>query len=578
MKTNGGITAVIVGIDGYKDKPPLNCAVNDAVYLEETLKKVWQDREVNIQTLVWPSFNEEKSKSQREAWGIDLPRDASPVTRENILTKIRESAEAAKESHIFLFYFSGHGELNQHVPTLFTIEDSSTAEGIAKITIEEIQQAAANCRAGHKIMILDCCQTYSQKKKYAAAENHTRMHELANNWSILISSSPGEYSREDHYRGEDSDDYLQQGIFTASLVEGLRGEAAPDNDSVSLADLAYFVGKRVPLEYGERERIKVEKILAQNKGGKKGKKGAGWERPVTQNPVLLSAAVAMDGPLKIIMAPRIVPTAQRSRSSTPGPHFIKNWAKFLAAKWPLAFPYRWAFGLGAFFYSLAIVLTVLWHTPDVSNLDNTMMLYSGVLAAGSVLTWFLAISFAIAVNEARWHIGGYLTALFFMSWHCIVAFSFAWICGIESAVNQEPSRFIYLLTDLFFIFAGIMIFGTNTGQTVIALAELIRTDERREIRQAIRVFQQFKYKKLGVDLYNYLPAFAIRPDLYLLFWLIAMAIVGYNFYQVLPSAGAVTMRTWIFLTRNIVLMIMVSWLMFWYHSAFKFIQREIYKR
>ena len=37
----GGLSAVIVGIDGYKEMRPLDCAVNDAVYLSGTLKKVW---------------------------------------------------------------------------------------------------------------------------------------------------------------------------------------------------------------------------------------------------------------------------------------------------------------------------------------------------------------------------------------------------------------------------------------------------------------------------------------------------------------------------------------------------------
>ena len=52
-----GIIAVIVGIDGYNDLPALHCAVNDAVYLKETLRKVWKDRRVIIKTLIWPSLH-----------------------------------------------------------------------------------------------------------------------------------------------------------------------------------------------------------------------------------------------------------------------------------------------------------------------------------------------------------------------------------------------------------------------------------------------------------------------------------------------------------------------------------------
>ena len=105
-KEKEGLIAVIVGIDGYKRKP-LHCAVNDAVYLTETLQKVWKDRRINIKTLIWPSLNQEKTKSQRETWGIELPKDAGNVTRDAILSTVRKCVGTAGERDTFLFYFSG---------------------------------------------------------------------------------------------------------------------------------------------------------------------------------------------------------------------------------------------------------------------------------------------------------------------------------------------------------------------------------------------------------------------------------------------------------------------------------------
>lgn len=248
MKKNEGLIAVIVGIDGYKDSrfKPLQCAVNDAIYLTETLQKVWQCRDVNIKTLILPSLNEEQAKSQRETWGIELPQNASEVTGDGILSTVRECAGLADESDTFIFYFSGHGVVAEQEPALVTIGDGKTAEGIEHIKITDIQQAAAECKSRKKVMILDCCQSPSIKNH--TVDGYKKLKDLTQGWSIFLSCSPGEVSLEDQCFGDSRDDYLQQGVFTASLVEGLRGEAAEKTRSVSLVELAYFVCKRVPME------------------------------------------------------------------------------------------------------------------------------------------------------------------------------------------------------------------------------------------------------------------------------------------------------------------------------------------
>ncbi|MCK4762925.1 MAG: caspase family protein [Candidatus Aminicenantes bacterium] len=571
----GSLNAVIVGVDGYKDAPPLQCAVNDAVYLTETLQKVWQNRGTHIKTLVWPSLNQEKTRAQRVTWGIDLPPNACPVTREGLLSAVRESAGKTGETDTFIFFFAGHGELVDAEPALITVAEGETAEGIEKIKIKEIQQAAAGCPARNKIMILDCCQTSPGRKKSKQEEKYKNLGELTKGWSIFLSSSPGESSLEDRYFGNSSDDYLQQGIFTASLAVGLRGEAAGGSRYISLADLAYYVGKRVPIEYQER----LEAIMLREAGTGKAPPGQPETRgtgSLSQSPVLLSEAVAMNGPYKITMAPEIIPACQDSRTKTPGKNFIKNWFKFLWGQWPIVFPFKTVFRLASLLYAAAMTLTVIWHSPAETN--DTLVIFYGAVGLGSVLIWWLTLPFAAAANEERWHSGGYVTLLFYLLWHCLVALVFAWLCGVVPITNRESNRFIFLVTDLFFILAGIVIFAINTSQTIISLAETVRPDERREIRQAIRVFEQFKSKMVGVDLYNYVAAVSVRPNLYIYGWIVSAAVIGFNIYQVLATVDIVTVYLWTFLVRNIFLLVLVTWLVFWYHAAFKTIQKEVYKR
>lgn len=560
-----GLIAVIVGIDGYKDVP-LQCAVNDAVYLTETLSKVWQHRTITIKTLIWPSIKETRAKQQQKTWGIDLPEDAHEVTRENILSEVRKCASMARESDTFIFYFSGHGELTDEEPVLLTVSDAKTAKGIEKIKIRELQEAAANCASRKKVMILDCCQSSTSKGK--PAEEYKDLEELTREWSILLSSSPGEVSLEDQYFGNSRDDYLQQGIFTASLVEGLRGEAAGESGSVSLAELVYFVSKRVPVEYQERLDIILENMT-------KPIKTRGLDS-FSQNPVLLTEAVALDGPYQVIMAPQFVPTSHSARRRLPGKHFIKSWFKFLWGRWPVMFTYRPGFVLASLLYAATMTLTVILHCTK--TIDQPKVLFFCGVGMGSVFIWWVTLSFAIAANEDRWHLGGYLTGIFYMLWHFFVVLWFAWTCGIESGLNQEPSHFVYVITDLFFILLAVVVYNCNTSQTIIALAETLREDERREIRQAIRAFQQFKYKMIGVDLYNFVPMVPVRPEVYFFLWGISMAVIVFNIYQVMIAAELETVRMLILITRNIFAAMMLSWLIFWYDAAFKFLKKEVYKR
>jgi hypothetical protein len=568
MNENEGLIAVIVGIDGY-NKKPLHCAVNDAVYLTETLKKVWKGRKITVKTLIWPSINEEKAKNQSETWGIELPEDTRNITREGILSALRESAGLARESDTFLFYFAGHGVLADDEPALVTVTGDKKGEGIEHIGIKEIQQAVEGCDSQKKVMILDCCQ--SPKRLNKPVQGYKNLEELTHGWSILLASSPGEVSLEDQHFGDSRDDYLQQGVFTAALVEGLRGEAVGSSGLVSLADLAYFVGKRVPIEFLER----VE-IFLKYRGNEKKQTDTRGIGLTSQNPVLLSDVVAMGGPYRIILAPEFVPPAHDSRKKLPGKHFIKNWFKFLWRKWPITFPFKPAYYFTALLYAVTMSLTVFVHCEK--TIDNTMVLFLLGVGVGSVFIWWLTLPFAVAANEDKWHPGGYITPFFFLLWHCVTAIGFASLFGTVHNIGGTPNQFAYLIIDLFFVFMGVVVFGCNTSQTIIALAETVRKDERREIRQAIRAFQQFKYKMLWVDMYNYIPMAPIRPDLYLYFGVISAAAIVFNIYQVMISTELQGVLFLIFVARNLFTLILVAWLVFWYQSAFNYIKREVYKR
>lgn len=418
-------------------------------------------------------------------------------------------------------------------------------------------------------MILDCCQIYIGDD--ASIKGYKNLKELSENWWIFLSCSPGEASLEDQYSGELSDDYLQQGIFTASLVEGLRGEAPSGDSGITLAQLASYVGQRVAVEYQvrlkEMQRDKGEKL--------KGRHSVKF----SQNPMLIGDAFAVGGEYQVIMAPRHVPTAHKSRKKWPSKSFIKYWFRYLFGQWPILFPLKQAFRIGgALLYAAVMLSTVIWHSAQASP-PFPSFLFWAVIGLGSAFTWCLSISFAAAVNEERWFAGGYGTILLYLFWHGVVVLSFWALFGTEPHPLSGITKIYYLVSDLFLIFIAVVICGCNTSQTIIAIAETLRPEnERGDIRQAIRVFQEFKTKTFGVSLYNYIPMVSAKPFFY--YWIFGgvLLIVGFNIYEVMAALGAGAIYWWVFLLRNILALVLVAWLIIWYASAFSFLQKEVYKR
>lgn len=559
------LKAVIVGIDGYKDLRALNCAVNDAVSLSGTLKKAWE--RYDIRTLVWPE--KEKFRHKEKTWGVQVPDNAADVTRESILEHIRLSAGSCKESDTFLFYFSGHGVLLGDEPVLITVENGETAEGVDYINISEIQQAAVHCNSKRKVMILDCCQNIDDRTE--TQPRHNTLRDLCDGWWILLSCSPGELSLEDRYAEELSDDYLQQGIFTASLVAGLRGEANGGNGGITLTQLAAYVGKRVPVEYQERV---MEMILSKGE-----KSPAPGESPMTQNPVLIGECYAVGGPYQVVMAPRRVPLSHEARVKWPSISFPGNWFRFVFGRWPVMFPHKHAFREGgAVLYGLVMLLTVIWQS-NVAEPTQPVLLFWVMTGAGSAFIWWIMLPFAVAVNEERWHVGGYLVPFFYVVWHAVVAMWFYNLFGKEVRMIVGGMKINHLIFDLIVLLGPILICNCNASHAVIALAEPLRPeDERGEIRQVIRALEEFKNKSIGVSLYNFIPMVSARPVAY--YWVFGAALLLVIVQSILVIAGMDKPEAiyGLFLLKSMLIIVWIAMLVIWYASAFKNLQKEVYKR
>ena len=108
-----------------------------------------------------------------------------------------------------LFYFSGHGSVEQTGGYLITSDAEGPDDGLS---MENLMTYANESPAKHKIIILDCCHA----GQIANGPQGSRVAELADGVTILTASTPYEVALEAD--GE--------GVFTSLLVETLEGAAS----------------------------------------------------------------------------------------------------------------------------------------------------------------------------------------------------------------------------------------------------------------------------------------------------------------------------------------------------------------
>ena len=167
-----------------------------------------------------------------------LVDDGIKPTRAAILSCLQKVTEAAEEDDLLLFYYSGHGELEQDESYLVTSDSTfgrlkDTALPVA--SIEEIMQAS---RAKAKVMILDVCCAGEKIPSKGSRKLHPkfieRVYMRAQGMVILTSCAKNQRS----YLWEAK----KHSVYTYFLLEALRGEADRDAKGfVSVTDIHDYV-------------------------------------------------------------------------------------------------------------------------------------------------------------------------------------------------------------------------------------------------------------------------------------------------------------------------------------------------
>jgi len=177
--------ALVVGIDYYPNAPLRGC-VNDATAFAHMME-AHGDGSLNF----------------------DVRLEKNVASRPSLKQMITELFEGENETA--LFYFSGHGFLNELGGYIVTPDHQKYDEGVS---MEDILKLASNSKTKNKIIILDCC--HSGAFGTASIPGGTQSAYLKDGMVILTASQASESAIEVNGHG----------VFTNLLLDALDGGAA----------------------------------------------------------------------------------------------------------------------------------------------------------------------------------------------------------------------------------------------------------------------------------------------------------------------------------------------------------------
>lgn len=183
--------ALVVGIDYHDYLQPLFGCVRDARAVAQIMSR-HADGRVN--------FANPKELSASSV--------TDKVTREELKQAIRELFEG--NSEIALFYFAGHGHIEETGGFLCASDSKTGDDGVA---LTDVMAFARRSSAANKIIILDSCNSGAAGSKAEASG----IAEISEGMTILTAATADQYATEISEKG---------GVFTNLFLDALNGSAA----------------------------------------------------------------------------------------------------------------------------------------------------------------------------------------------------------------------------------------------------------------------------------------------------------------------------------------------------------------
>ncbi len=181
--------ALVVGINYYEYGGSLYGCVNDAYQVKSVLERNG-DGSVNFDTKLMTASSSQES-----------------IERGDLKDQIKKLFDT--DSETALFYFAGHGHIEETGGYLLASDSKRGDEGVS---LAEILTIANRSKASNKIIILDSCHSGIA----GSQPDGEQLATLSEGLTVLTASTKDQYASEEN----------GSGIFTNLLVDALSGSAA----------------------------------------------------------------------------------------------------------------------------------------------------------------------------------------------------------------------------------------------------------------------------------------------------------------------------------------------------------------
>jgi len=165
------------------------------------------------------------------------------ATKEGILEKLKEMEETNPQDAV-LIYLAGHGEnvkdvwyFLPHELTYPEREEHVQTKGISSM---EIAASMKNIRAQKILMLVDACKSGAVLVAFRGFEDRKALSQLSRSTGTHVVAA----STKDQFAAEVKD--LGHGVFTYTLLEGLKGKAAGGSDTVTVRKLMGYIEEQLP--------------------------------------------------------------------------------------------------------------------------------------------------------------------------------------------------------------------------------------------------------------------------------------------------------------------------------------------
>ena len=181
--------ALVVGINYYENVSPLHGCVNDAYEISQVLAR-HMDGSINFDVKRFTAIDASSSITRKEL-------------KDNVIELFKYDSEIA------LFYFAGHGHVQETGGYLITSECTDGDDGLSLTDVLNIANASP---ARNKILVFDSCYSGVAGTEVSLGDKAL----LSEGMTILTASSKDQYAQEEN----------GSGVFTSLFVDAMNGGAA----------------------------------------------------------------------------------------------------------------------------------------------------------------------------------------------------------------------------------------------------------------------------------------------------------------------------------------------------------------